>query len=145
MLKKSTSTITKSNLQSRWLLLDAKDKILGKLASKAATLLLGKEKTSYSPHLNGGDFVIVTNCRSIVVTGRKESDKNYYRYSGYPGGLKVKSLEQLRKEVPEQIIKHAVWGMLPKNRLGKQIIGRLYLYSGNEHPHSAQKPEEVKI
>jgi len=140
ILKKENKEIQKR----RWFVIDAKGKIIGRLATKIAKLLLGKGKVSYLPYKDSGDYVVVLNAAKVAVTGRKELNKKYYRYSGYPGGLKEKTLKTLREEKPEEIIRHAVAGMLPKTKLGKQVIKKLYIYPGEKHPHDAQKVEPLE-
>lgn len=144
-IKKTTPKKVKTIEAKKWFVVDAKGKVIGRLATKIATTLLGKNKVSYLPYLDKGDYVIVLNAGKIVSTGQKEEKKIYYRYSGYPGGLKQRTLKTLRVEKPEMIIKHAVSGMLPKNRLGKAIIKKLYIYTGSEHPHQAQKVQELEV
>ncbi len=130
----------KEEIKRKWYLIDAEGQILGRLAVKIAKILAGKEKPIYTPHLDVGDFVIVINAEKIKVTGNKEEKKVYYHHSGYPGGLKKKTYEQLLKEKPQRIIKEAVKGMLPKNKLGRRMFKKLKVYKGIEHPHQAQKP-----
>jgi len=122
---------------------DAEGQILGRLASRIATILRGKHKPTFSPHLDMGDYVIVTNAEKIVVSGGKESQKVYWRHSGFPGGQKTRALEIIRKRFPERIIKTAVRGMLPHNRLGRQMLKNLKVYAGPEHPHQAQQPKPL--
>ena len=129
----------------KWFLIDARGKIIGRLATKIAKILLGKGKVSYLPYKDSGDYVVVINAAKIAATGRKEENKKYYRYSGYPGGLKERTLKALREEKPEEILQHAVGGMLPKTRLGKQIVKKLYIYPSEKHPHEAQKVENIEI
>lgn len=129
----------------KWYLINAEGQILGRLAVKIAKILAGKEKPIYTPHLDVGDFIIVINAEKIKVTGNKKEKKVYYRHSGYPGGLKKKTYEDLLKEKPERIIKEAVKGMLPKNKLGRQMFKKLKVYKGIEHPHQAQKPVSLNI
>jgi large subunit ribosomal protein L13 len=129
----------------KWFLIDADGKVLGRLASEVAQLLRGKHKTTYTPHLDLGDHVIIINAEKIRVTGRKAQQKIYYRHSGYPGGLKSKSYEEMSKENSGWIIEHAIKGMLPHNRLGRKMIKKLRIYAGEEHPHHSQKPEEYQI
>ena len=124
----------------RWHLIDAQDVVLGKLASKAAMLLMGKNKPSYTPFLDTGDHVIVINAGKVRVTGRKETDKVYRHFTGYPGGLVTKSFRRVRDERPIRIVEDAVRGMLPKTKLGKQMFRKLKVYAGDRHPHAAQKP-----
>lgn len=124
-----------------WLLIDAKNKVLGRLAGQVATLLLGKHKPQYTRHLGLGDQVIVVNVDKIRVTGQKSEQKIYYHYTGYPGGLRAIALGKLRQNNPEKMLQDAVWGMLPKSRLGRRLFSHLHVYRGSEHPHQAQKPE----
>ena len=124
-----------------WLLIDAQDQVLGRVASKAAHILRGKHKPTYTPHVDTGDFVVIINADKIRVTGKKLTDKEYYRHSGYVGGLKETNLETLLATKPHLVLMHAVKGMLPKNTLGRSCMTRLHLYKGAEHPHAAQKPE----
>jgi large subunit ribosomal protein L13 len=135
----------KKTLDKKWFLIDARGKIIGRLSSKIAVLLLGKNKVEFLPYKDSGDFVVVINANKVESTGRKENQKKYYRYSGFPGGLKTRDLKTLREEKPEEIIRHAVSGMLPKTRLGKEIIKKLHIYPGENHPHEAQKLEEIKL
>ena len=135
----------KEEVVRNWYEIDAEGKILGKLAAEIAVKLMGKHKVSYTPHLDGGDFVVVTNAEKIAVTGNKLLAKKYYRHSGYPGGLKTRSLEEMLAKQPTEVIRKAVERMLPKNKLGSQMIGRLKIYVGNEHTHAAQKPERIEL
>ena len=135
----------KEEVVRNWYEIDAEGKILGKLAAEIAVKLMGKHKVSYTPHVDGGDFVVVTNAEKIAVTGNKLLAKKYYRHSGYPGGLKTRSLEEMLTKQPTEVIRKAVERMLPKNKLGSQMIGRLKIYVGNEHTHSAQKPERIEL
>lgn len=141
--KKATKT-KKEIVSKKWFLFDAKGQVIGRLSTKIATTLLGKNRVEFLPYKDSGDYVVVINAAKVSATGRKEDRKKYYRYSGYPGGLKIRSLKTLRVEKPEEIIRHSVSGMLPKTRLGKEIIRKLYIYPGEKHPHEAQKLEEVK-
>ncbi len=140
-----TPTAKMENLQRDWHLVDASGKVLGRLASEIAQILRGKHKPIYSPHLDTGDHVIVINAKKVVLTGKKPQNKIYYRHSGYPGGLKAISYEHLAAQDPERILRMAVKGMLPHNALGRQIFRKLRVYSGAEHPHSAQKPVGLEI
>ncbi len=133
------------DVKRHWYLVDAEGKTLGRLASEIAKILRGKHKPIYTPHVDCGDFVIVVNAEKVRVTGRKEEQKNYYRHSGYPGGLKVVPLWKMRNTHPERIIEHAVRGMLPKGPLGRRMLRKLKVYAGPEHPHAAQKPEKLEI
>lgn len=128
-------------IAKKWYVIDAQDQVLGRVASQVALLLKGKHRPEYTPHLDLGDHVIVINAEKVKVTGRKSDQKVYTQYSGYPGGLRTKMLRKLFEEKPENVIRHAVKGMLPKNRLGRQMIKKMKIYVGNEHPHEAQKPE----
>ena len=132
-------------LKSDWHLLDADGRILGRLASRAAVLLMGKHKPSYTPFLPCGDHVVVVNAAKVRLTGRKEQQKIYRRYSGYPGGLKEATAAKVRATRPERLVEEAIRGMLPKNKLGKRIAGNLRVYRGPQHPHSAQKPQPVSL
>jgi len=128
-----------------WWVIDASDQTLGRLASNIATILRGKNKPTYTPNVDTGDFVVVVNAEKIVVTGKKLTDKMYNSHSGYPGGLKTTSLEKLLKEKPARVIENAVWGMIPRNTLGRKQITKLKVYAGAEHPHQAQQPKALKI
>lgn len=128
-----------------WLVIDAEDVVLGRLAVTAATLLRGKHKAQFAPHVDTGDFVIVVNASKIALTGHKATDKLAYRHSGRPGGLKSVPYGELLKSDPRKAVERAVWGMLPKNKLSHQLIKKLKVYSGPEHPHSAQKPQPYQI
>ena len=128
-----------------WLLIDAQDQVLGRVASKAAHILRGKHKPTYTPHVDTGDFVVIINADKIRVTGKKLTDKEYYRHSGYPGGLKCETFEEAMEKHPERVIEHAVKGMLHKNTLGRAMAKKLKVYAGVEHPHMAQQPREIKM
>ena len=128
-----------------WWVIDASDQTLGRLASNIATILRGKNKPTYTPNVDTGDFVVVVNAEKIVVTGKKLTDKMYHSHSGYPGGLKTTSLEKLLKEKPARVIENAVWGMIPRNTLGRKQITKLKVYAGAEHPHQAQQPKALKV
>ena len=132
-------------IEKGWYLVDGEGKILGRLASKIATLLRGKDKPLFTPHLDTGDFVIVVNAKKINLTGRKWGDKVYYRHSGYPGGLKSITAKDLVQKKPEEIIRKAVKGMLPKNRLGRKLLKKLKIYPDSEHPHQAQQPKKIQL
>ena len=140
-----TKSYKSSNVEKNWHLVDAEDKVLGRLAVKIATILSGKNKAQYSPNADLGDFVVVVNAEKVKVTGNKFSQKNYYHHTGYPGGLKTKSFEKMQEDSPEKIIEKAVKGMLPKNKLANQIIKKLRVYSGSVHPHIGQQPKELSI
>ena len=129
--------------EERWWVVDAEDQILGRLATRIAVKLRGKDKPVYSPHADTGDYVIVVNAEKIQVTGRKLTDKLYYRHSGYPGGLKVTPFKDMLAKHPERVIEFAVRGMLPKNALGRKIFRKLRVYAGPDHPHTAQQPQPL--
>ncbi len=133
------------DIQREWFVIDAQGKTLGRLASEIARLLHGKHKPIFATHMDTGDFVIVINADKIRVTGRKLEQKRYYRHSGYPGGIKSRTLSEMLDQYPERVIRIAVQGMLPKNRLGRQMIKKLKVYAGSEHDHQAQKPELVVL
>ena len=133
-----THTTRAADLDPEWHVIDATDKTLGRLSSEIATLLQGKHKPIYVPHLNTGDYVIVINAEKVRVTGRKLEQKMYYRHSGYHGGLKERTLSQVLDKSPTRVIQQSVKGMLPKNALGRRMLGRLKLYAGEQHPHEAQ-------
>lgn len=130
-------------IERRWFVVDAAGQTLGRLAAEVARVLTGKNKPTYTPHLDTGDFVIVVNAEQTVLTGKKETDKVYYRQSGRPGGLKAETAGQLRQRRPAKLIENAVAGMLPKNTLGRHQLKKLKVYAGPEHPHQAQQPEPL--
>jgi large subunit ribosomal protein L13 len=134
-----------ADVERAWHVVDATDLPLGRLASEVATLLRGKHKPTYAPHIDGGDFVIVINAEKVAVTSGKSQSKIYYRHSGYPGGIKAESFESLRQRRPEAIVERAVRGMLPKNKLGRQMARKLKVYAGPEHPHAAQQPQPLEL
>lgn len=140
-----TYAVKASEIERRWWLVDATDQTLGRLATRIATLLEGKHKAIYSPHLDTGDHVVVVNARAIRVTGNKLQQKLYFRHSNYPGGLKEESLETLLARKPELVIERAVKGMLPRNRLGRAMIKKMKVYAGGEHPHAAQQPTAAEL
>ena len=132
-------------VEREWLVIDAEDQVLGRVATKAAQLLKGKHKPQYTPHVDTGDFVIIINADKIRVTGTKASSKEYYRHSGYPGGLKCETFAEAMQKHPERVIEYAVKGMLPKNTLGRAMGKKLKVYTGSEHPHAAQKPRKIEL
>jgi len=140
-----TTQPTKDQIEKDWLLVDAENKILGRLASKIASILKGKNKPIFTPYLDTGDFVVVINAKKIKLTGRKLNDKIYYHYSGYSGGMKSITPKDLLQKKPEEVIRKAVWGMLPKNSLGRQMLTKLKVYPGKEHPHQAQQPKTIEL
>lgn len=140
-----TRMLKKEDTVRKWYLIDAEDKVLGRAATRIATLLSGKDRPDYTPHVDSGAGVIVTNCAKVCVTGKKETQKTYKRFSGYPSGQTVTTYEKMAKKEPKHLIRHAVRGMLPKNRLGSKMLKRLKLYVGEEHRQEAQKPEKIEI
>lgn len=141
----STEFPSKNGVNRQWHVIDAQEVVLGKLASKAAMLLMGKTKPTYTPFLDAGDHVIVINAEKVKVTGRKEEDKVYRHFTGYPGGLVEKSLKRIRAERPVRLIEDAIFGMLPKTKLGKQMYRKLKVYAGDRHPHAAQQPTALAV
>ncbi|WP_330205034.1 50S ribosomal protein L13 [Cyanobacterium sp. Dongsha4] len=133
------------SIEKKWYVVDAENQRLGRLATEIANVLRGKNKASYTPHLDTGDYVIVVNAEKVVVTGRKSEQKLYRRHSGRPGGMKVETFAQLQKRIPERIIEKAVKGMLPKNSLGRSLFTKLKVYTGPNHPHEAQQPETLTV
>ncbi len=131
--------------EREWLVVDATGKTLGRLATQIADALRGKRKPEYTPHCDVGDFVIVINADKIAVTGKKLAEKRYYRHSGYPGGLRSRTLAEMLDRRPEEVIRKAVKGMMPRNRLARQQLTKLKVYAGSEHPHAAQKPETMEV
>jgi len=134
-----------ADVTRRWVLIDASSAPLGRVATVVAKHLIGKYKPTYTPHVDGGDYVVVVNAAKVVVTGNKETDKKYYRYSGFPGGIKDASLAEVRERFPERIIEAAVKGMIPKNKLADERLKRLRVFAGAEHAHTAQTPEIITI
>lgn len=132
-------------IERKWYIVDATDKPLGRLAARIAYILRGKHKAIYTPHLDTGDYVIVINAEKIKLTGKKLTEKELYSHSPYPGGLKVTTYEKMLQSAPEKIIERTVWGMLPKNRLGRKMFKKLKVYKGSEHPHQAQKPQPLEL
>ncbi|MEZ0576695.1 50S ribosomal protein L13 [Halodesulfovibrio aestuarii] len=133
------------DITREWFVVDAEDQILGRLATQIAHRLRGKHKPEFAPHVDNGDFIVVVNCEKIKVTGNKMADKMYYRHTGFPGGLKEANLETMLEKKPEDVIRKAVQGMLPKNRLGRAIMKKLKIYVGTEHPHAAQNPQTLEL
>jgi large subunit ribosomal protein L13 len=131
--------------QQKWYLIDADGKVLGRLATKVATLLRGKDNPLFTPHLDMGAFVVIINAEKIALTGKKLANKKYYWHSGYPGGLKEVPVEKLIVQHPERVIQWAITGMIPHNRLGRRLGKKLFVYAGSEHPHTGQKPEKIEI
>ena len=139
-----TKFIKPEDADQKWYLVDAKDQVLGRLAVKIARVIRGKNKPVFTPNMDTGDFVVVINADKIKVTGKRESLKEYFSYSGYPGGAKYRSYSEMMEKKPEWVVENAVKGMLPKTRLGKRLIKKLKVYAGESHPHAAQKPVELK-
>ena len=138
-----TRSIRANEISREWFIVDAEGQTLGRLASEIAQIIRGKKKPFFTPHMDMGDFVVVVNAEKVKVTGNKEKDKSYFRHSGYPGGVTQISLRMVRQDFPERIITNAVKGMLPHNRLGRQLLTHLKVYSGTDHPHAAQLPKTI--
>lgn len=135
----------KDDIEHKWWLINAEGKVLGRLATEVAVLLRGKRKAYFTPFLDTGDFVVIVNAEKVVVTGNKAEQKVYYSHSGYPGGLRTRSFEEMMAKKPEEVVRRAVWGMIPKNRLGRGLAKKLKVYRGPTHPHQAQNPEEHRF
>lgn len=135
----------KGEVERQWVLIDARDMVLGKLAVRAASILRGKTKPEFTPHTDVGDFVIVINADKVLLTGNKVEQKTYHRHSGYMGGIKSATVREVLKKKPEEVIRHAVKGMLPKNSLGRAMFRKLKVYAGEHHPHEAQKPQAITL
>ena len=140
-----TKTLKISEIEKSWWVADADSQILGRLASKVAQIIRGKHKVSYVPHMDNGDCVVVINAEKIMVTGKKEEKKSYFRHTGYAGGVKTTTLSHMRRTYPERIIENAVKGMLPHNKLGRRMLKHLKVYAGPDHPHTAQSPKSLEI
>ncbi|MBG28574.1 MAG: 50S ribosomal protein L13 [Opitutae bacterium] len=140
-----TTLPKKEELERKWFVVDASDKVLGRMSVKIADILRGRHKPIYTPHMDTGDFVVVVNAEKVAVTGNKEEQKLYMFYSGYVGNEKYRSLADFREKRPDFIIEHAVKGMLPKNRLARQMLKKLKIYAGPDHPHEAQNPETLEV
>ena len=140
-----TKSLKASEISKEWYIANAEGKTLGRFASEVAKVLRGKHKPSFTPHMDMGDFVVVVNAEKIGVSGNKESNKTYFKHSGYIGSTTFTNLDHMRRTKPERIVEKAVWGMLPKNKLGRAIIKHLKVYTGPEHPHEAQQPKELNI
>ena len=144
-MKIKTYTPKPDDIQHEWFVIDAKDQTLGRLATQIAQLIRGKHKPTFAPHVDGGDFVVVINCEKIHVTGKKLDKKIYYRHSQYPGGLKARTLREQLAKFPDRVIFEAVKGMLPRNKLGRKMIKKLKIYTGENHPHQAQQPKMFEL
>lgn len=140
-----TYTAKKETVERQWVVVDAQDKVLGRLATRVAHILRGKNKPIFTNHVDTGDFVVIVNAEKIRLTGNKLDDKTYYWHSGYPGGIKGMTAREMLEKKPEQVIKRAVKGMLPKNRLGNKLISKLKIYVGPDHPHEAQQPQKIEL
>ena len=140
-----TKSYKNTDLEKKWLLLDAKDETLGRLSSKIASILMGKNKAQYTPHNDLGDYVVVVNAEKIKVTGNKDIQKKYYKHTGYPGGLKSSTFSEIIEKNPENVILKAVKGMLPKNKLSNSMISKLKVYEGDNHPHAGQNPIKIEL
>ena len=140
-----TKSLRKEDVEHKWYIVDAEGEVLGRMCTKIAMVLRGKHKPDYTPHVDGGDNVIVINAEKVRLTGNKMDDKTYQTYSGYPGGQKEKTARELRDKNGILLVENAVKGMLPKTRLGRQMIKKLFVYTGSDHPHAAQKPEPFKF
>lgn len=135
----------KETVERKWFVIDAEGQVLGRVAAKAAHILRGKHKATYTPHIDCGDYIIIINAEKAVLTGNKLEDKMYYNHSMYPGGLRVRSAKVMKEQYPVEMVERAVKGMLPHNRLGRQMYRKLFVYAGNEHPHAAQQPEVMEV
>jgi len=145
MVNAKTYSQKQSEVNHRWILIDASSAPLGRVATAVAKYLIGKYKPTYTAHIDNGDYVVVINAKNVVVTGAKETDKKYYRHSGFPGGISEKNLGQMREKFPERIIEEAVKGMIPHNKLAAERLKRLRIFAGEEHTHGAQTPEKVEV
>ncbi|NRB61803.1 MAG: 50S ribosomal protein L13 [Saprospiraceae bacterium] len=144
-LSYKTVSQTKEGVVRKWYIVDADGEVVGRLCSRIARVLRGKHKPNFTPHIDTGDYIIVINADKARFTGQKMNQKEYIRHTGYPGGQRVRTAREQMEKHPERIIESAVRGMLPKNRLGRQMIKKMFVYAGNEHPHQAQKPEDFKF
>jgi large subunit ribosomal protein L13 len=140
-----TKSANKATVEKKWVVIDANEEVLGRLATGVAFLLRGKHKTDFTPHVDGGDYVIVINAEKVQLTGNKWSDKEYVRHTGHPGGQRIVTAAELMAKKPIAMVEKAVKGMLPKNRLGRHLYRNLYVYAGETHPHEAQKPEKISL
>ncbi len=144
-MKSYTYSAKRSDNKEKWCVIDARDKVLGRVASEAAKRIRGKYNPLFTPHADLGDWVIVINADKVRLTGNKWDKKIYYRHTGYTGGIKSETARRLNERKPEEVVKRAVKGMLPKNRLGRKLCSKLYVYKGDQHPHAAQQPEAIEI
>lgn len=144
-MRRQTYMAKAGEVEQNWHVVDATDQVLGRMATEIATVLMGKHRPEYTPHVDTGDYVVVTNAKAVKLTGRKDAQSVRTRYTGYPGGLKVETFGSLRERRPEMLVEDAVRRMLPKNRLGRVMLKKLKVYAGSEHPHQAQQPVEMKL
>jgi large subunit ribosomal protein L13 len=144
-MQRQTTMIKNSEVNRKWYVVDAKNKPIGRLATEIAQVLTGKNKATYTPNVDCGDYVIVVNAKEVELTGNKLNNKKYYNASQYSGGLRVRSAKTMIDQYPTEMFERVVWGMLPKGRLGRQIYKKLFVYAGSEHPHAAQKPETMEV
>ena len=144
-MQKQTTVVKPSDINRKWYVVDATDIPLGRLASKVAMILTGKSKPTFQPNLDTGDYVIIVNAQKVQLTGNKETQKKYYNVSGRLGGLRTRTAKVMRNEYPVEMVERAVWGMLPKGRLGRQIYGKLFVYANETHKHAAQQPQVLEI
>lgn len=144
-MRRQTYMAKAGEVEQSWHVVDATDQVLGRMATEIATVLMGKHRPEYTPHVDTGDYVVVTNAKAVKLTGRKDAQSVRTRYTGYPGGLKVETFGSLRERRPEMLVEDAVRRMLPKNRLGRVMLKKLKVYAGSEHPHQAQQPVEMKL
>ena len=141
----NTESANKANANKQWVLVDAENEVVGRLASKVAYLLRGKHKTNFTPHVDTGDYVVIINAEKVRFTGNKTEDKEYVRYTGYPGGQRFATPKELFKRKPTEILSHAIHGMIPKNKLGSTLLTNVFIYAGMAHPHEAQAPKKIDI
>lgn len=140
-----TYSANKETVKRNWYVVDASNKVLGRMATEIANRLRGKHKAEYTPHVDTGDYIVVVNAEKVKVTGNKARDKTYYHHTGYPGGIKSITFEKLQDKAPEKVIEVAVKGMMPKNKLSRAMLSKLKVYAGNDHPHAAQQPQALEI
>jgi len=144
-ISNKTFSAKPTDIQKKWILLDAENQPLGRLSTQIATILKGKNKPEYTPHMDTGDHVVVINAEKVALTGKKMTDKEYFRHTGYPGGVKIETAQEILDKDPAQLILKAVKGMLPKNRLGRQLLTNVRVYAGSVHPHTAQQPAKIEL
>ena len=144
-ISNKTYSAKPTDIQKKWVLIDAENQPLGRLSSQVATILKGKNKPEYTPHMDTGDHVVVINAEKVALSGKKMTDKEYFRHTGYPGGVKIQTAEEILAKDPTQLILKAVKGMLPKNRLGRQLLTNVRVYAGSVHPHTAQQPAKLEL